>query len=585
MTPEAEIYTERIDDIPLLVSQQQKMGIAEVLDRVITPHGNRQGLSVGWLTTGWLSYILSEGDHRMVEVEEWVKGHQESLSRLIPHPLQVKDFTDDRLADVLSLLSQDEVWEEVEVQLGQHLIRVYDLKSDRIRLDSTSVSVYHDLEGQTLFRKGHSKDHRPDLAQFKVMLGALDPLGLPVATLVVPGNCADDPLYLPTFRRARKVVGQGGRLYIGDAKMGALETRAFIEAGDDFYLSPLAQVGDVGEVLQELLIPVFEGREDLQQIEAESGAAQEGGDEGEANDVEPLGLGFEGVRQQQASIDGQEIAWQERLLVIHSPQLARKGHKGLDGRLSRAEKALLELTPPRGRGKKQWEDLGKLEGAVEAILKKHRVGGLLEVSYTKEVEKRAVRKYKDRPARTEERIRYVVNVHHKGDAIYLARRMLGWRLYVTNAPKETWILLKRSRSIEAPPTSNTILPRLKGRPLGIRPFYVQREDHAKGMGRLMSLALRVLTLIEYVVRENLQVNNEALSGLYAGNHKRKTERPTTERLLKTFKGVALTLIELSDQTIRHVTPLSDLQRRILKLLGLSTSIYEDLTLPGDPIPI
>ena len=90
--------------------------------------------------------------------------------------------------------------------------------------------------------------------------------------------------------------------------------------------------------------------------------------------------------------------------------VARKRHKGLDGRLGRAEKALLELTPQRGRGKKQWEDLGKLEGAVEAILKKHRVDGLLEVCYAKEVEKRAVRQYKDRPARTEERIRYVSHV-------------------------------------------------------------------------------------------------------------------------------------------------------------------------------
>jgi transposase len=218
-------------------------------------------------------------------------------------------------------------------------------------------------------------------------------------------------------------------------------------------------------------------------------------------------------------------------------------------------------------------------------LKKHRVGGLLEVSYTKEVEKRAVRKYKDRPARTEERIRYVVNVHHKGDAIYLARRMLGWRLYVTNAPKENLDFAEAVKVYRGASHIEHNFARLKGRPLGIRPFYVQREDHAKGMGRLMSLALRVLTLIEYVVRENLQVNNEVLSGLYAGNPKRTTERPTTERLLKAFKGVALTLIELSDQTIRHVTPLSDLQRRILKLLGLSTSIYEDLTLPGDPIPI
>ncbi len=586
MTPDAKIDTERIDDIPLLVSQQQKMGIPEVLDRVIQPHGNRQGLSVGWLTTGWLSYIVSEGDHRMVEVEGWVKDHQENLSHLIPQPVRVKDFTDDRLADVLSMLSQDKMWDEVEVQLGQHLIRVYDLKRDPIRLDSTSVSVYHDGEDQTLFRQGHSKDYRPDLAQFKVMLGALDPLGLPLATLVVPGNSADDPLYLPTFRRVQKVVGTGGRLYIGDAKMGALETRALIAEGHDFYLSPLSQIGDVGEVLQALLIPVFEGKQALQRIDPAPVATQDDASEVEAfDDVEPLALGFEAVREQQACLDEQEIVWQERVLVIHSPRLARAGHKGLDGRLERAEKALLALTPQRGRGKKQWNDLGKLEGAVEAILKKHRVGDLLEVSYTKEVEKRSIRAYKDRPARTEKRIRYVVKVHYNAQAIHQARRMLGWRLFATNAPTENLDFAQAVKAYRGASNIEHNFARLKGRPLGIRPFYVKREDHAKGLARLMSLALRVLTLIEYVVRENLQDKDEALAGLYAGNPKRKTDRPTTERLLKTFKGIALTLVELSDQTIRHITPLSDLQRRILKLLGLSTSIYEDLTLPGDPIPL
>jgi transposase len=340
MTPEAKIYTERIDDIPLLVCQQKKMGIPDVLDRIIQPHGNRQGLSVGWMTTGWLSYIVSEGDHRMVEVEGWIKDHQASLSHLIPQPVRVKDFTDDRLADVLGEFSQDAVWDEIESQLGQHLIRVYDLNVDRIRLDSTSVSVYHDGEEQTLFRPGHSKDHRPDLAQFKVMLGTLDPLGLPLATLVVPGNCADDPLYLPCFKRAQKVVGQGGRLYIGDAKMGALETRTFIQAGDDYYLSPLSQVGNVGEVLHELLVPVFEGRQDLQRIDAEPMVPQDEANEAEIEgDADPLSLGFEVVRQQQAVLDDEALTWQERVLVIYSPQLARKGHQGLDRRIERAEKA------------------------------------------------------------------------------------------------------------------------------------------------------------------------------------------------------------------------------------------------------
>lgn len=58
-------------------------------------------MSIGWLTTAWLSYIVSESDHRMVEVETWAKEHIETLSALIPIPeavdvdvdVDVKDFT------------------------------------------------------------------------------------------------------------------------------------------------------------------------------------------------------------------------------------------------------------------------------------------------------------------------------------------------------------------------------------------------------------------------------------------------------------------------------------------------------------
>jgi transposase len=45
-----------------------------------------------------------------------------------------------------------------------------------------------------LFQLGHSQDHRPDLPQVKMMGSALEPLGMPVATDVVPGQRADDPL-------------------------------------------------------------------------------------------------------------------------------------------------------------------------------------------------------------------------------------------------------------------------------------------------------------------------------------------------------------------------------------------------------
>jgi transposase len=578
---EIEIRTERIDDVPLLMYQQKKMGIPEVLDEVIHPHGNWEGLSVGWLTTTWLSYILSQADHRMSEVEPWAEEQIETLLALLPEPVRVKDFTDDRLAGVLRWLSDDEIWEAIETQLGQRLVRVYDLKRGPVRLDSTTAAVYHDTEGNTLFRHGHSKDHRPDLPQFKVMLGALDPMGMPVATLVIAGNEADDGLYVPAIRHARQVVGQGGRLYIGDTKMDALATRAFVQAGGDYYLMPLAQTGEVPELLIGLLQPVWNGQQPLERIYAPT---DEESDNRGAETKKLLALGYEVTRSQEAVVEGQPVAWEERVLVVYSPSFAKRARRGLAQRLDRAEQALQALTPPRGRGHRQWDDLEALRARAQTILKKRRVEGLLEVSYVEEAERRSIRKYKDRPARTEEQRRYVVQVKRNHQAIAAARRLLGWRLYANNAPVAELSLVEGVWAYRGAPRIERNFQRLKGRPLGIRPLYVQREDHARGMVRLLSLALRVLTLVEYVVREGLQAAGETLSGLYAGNPKRQTARPTTERLLRAFRGITLTVVHLQDQTIRHVTPLSQLQQRILTLLGLPASIYENLALPVSSIP-
>jgi hypothetical protein len=59
---------------------------------------------------------------------------------------------------------------------------------------------------------GHRKAHRPDLPPVKVLLAAVDPLGMPVATEVVPGQGADDPSSIPAITRVREGLGQRGRL-------------------------------------------------------------------------------------------------------------------------------------------------------------------------------------------------------------------------------------------------------------------------------------------------------------------------------------------------------------------------------------
>ncbi len=161
-------------------------------------------------------------------------------------------------------------------------------------------------------------------------------------------------------------------------------------------------------------------------------------------------------------------------------------------------------------------------------------------------------------------------------AIYEVRRAMGWRLYATNAPVEKLSLSKAVNVFRGGPSIERNFARLKGRALGISPLYVQREDHVCGMVRLLTLALRVLTLEEHVARKELKSAGETLSGLYSGNPKRQTARPTTERLLKAFDSIYLSVVQLPNQAIRHVTPLSELQKRILALLGIKPAIYEGL---------
>ena len=68
------------------------------------------------------------------------------------------------------------------------------------------------------------------------MQAVLDPLGLPLATDVVSGERADDPLYVPCIERVQASLGRRGLLYVGDCKMAARETRARMAALGDFYL-------------------------------------------------------------------------------------------------------------------------------------------------------------------------------------------------------------------------------------------------------------------------------------------------------------------------------------------------------------
>lgn len=152
---------------------------------------------------------------------------------------------------------------------------------------------------------------------------------------------------------------------------------------------------------------------------------------------------------------------------------------------------------------------------------------------------------------------------------------LGWRVYVTNRPAEILdttqvVLAYRDQYLVEHP-----IGRFKGAPLSLSPVYLSRDDHVSGLVRLLAIAVRVLSLLECGIRQQLAAAPEAepLRGLYADQPSRTTRRPTAERILEACGNLTLTVVTLPTQVIRHLTPRSELQQRLLALAGLGDACY------------
>ena len=117
-------------------------------------------------------------------------------------------------------------------------------------------------------------------------------------------------------------------------------------------------------------------------------------------------------------------------------------------------------------------------------------------------------------------------------------------------------------------------------PLGIRPFYVRRDDQILGLTHLVTLALRVLMLFEVLVRRGQERGGEELAGLYPGQAKRVTARPTAKRVLEAIARARITLtqVESGGEVRWHLTPLPKLVKRVLGYLGLSEAVYTRLVI-------
>jgi transposase len=527
---------ERVDTIPLIIAILKKMGVQEIIDSIFIPHGNWSGLSYGQLAVLFITYVLHSLTHRFSGMESWVNQHKTVIERATGWQVGEKDATDDRLGRLSEILGQDEeAISECQLRIGQSIISAYQLPTEIARYDTTSFNVYHHPENgeNGILEFGHSKNHRSDLLQFKQGLATLDPAGVPILSETFAGNRADDPCYLPAWRRMVNALGKPDFLFIADCKAASCETRAAIDHGKGYYLFPLPMTGETPRHIEAF---VLNPEQALQEIVL---APKQDQDE----DVRVVGKGFVVDKQMETRLeDGTNHPWSERWMVSRSDAHAQRREKSFQSRLDKAENKLSKLKA------KSKDTVDSFRMRAEKILKACNVEAYLSLEINESITTK--KKYIGRgrpgpktPFKMVDIRSLTLTVNRNEETIERFRLLAGWRIFVTNVAESRMTLNQSTQYYRDEWQVERGFHRFKRGHIPALPLFLRLPERIKGLMLLLTLALQVLTLMEFVSRRELAKKDESISGLVPGNPKMKTKRPTAERLLSQFDNLHLLVEE------------------------------------------
>jgi transposase len=212
---------------------------------------------------------------------------------------------------------------------------------------------------------------------------------------------------------------------------------------------------------------------------------------------------------------------------------------------------------------------------VGKIIQKHHVSGLLEVAYEVTQTERTIRGRGERPTRTDLTATLTPQVSVDKEAVAWACFQKGWRVYATTAPVEKRSLERAVLAYRGLYLIERGFRRLKRQSLALTPMYLKAPTHLTGLSRALRIGRRVLGLLDYKARQALAVAGETMAGLTQGLPKKATATPTAQALLTAVDAISL----FPAGGHGYLTPLTGVQRQVLKVLGFSEKIYHCLAAP------
>ncbi len=536
---------------PLVAWVMRRTGLREILAEHVPATGREAVAPADALTLIVLNLTLARDP--LYELGAWADGLDPRAAGLPAPP--PGGYSDDRLARALDRLHEADR-ATLMTRAAVAAVRAFGVRTDRIHNDSTSVKAFGRIPGRARggleLRRGHSKDHRPDLRQLVYCLSISGDGAVPVHHRVYPGNRNDDTTHIETWDALRALRGSPDFLYVGDCKLCTEPQLGHIRAGGGTAVtSPPENLLEVKAFRRELRASVPDSREVWRRPAPGGGGATE------------YFRRFAGVRRTRA---GDALHW------FRSSRKRLRDRDDRERRLRQAEDDLAELAPKLNRGRlRRRPDILR---AVRAALARRRAEGLLAVRVRHHVETWRVRRRgrpgpSPAPYRIRRRTTYGLEVSRDAEALKAEARLDGvFPLLCTDPDLPPGAVLRAYKS----------QPALEKRFCQFKtihraaPLLFKRVSRVEANMGAFFLALMMQALLERELRRRLARPGAPPLRLYPED--REAPHPTASRLFKTFAGVSTyTLIQDGRPVEEHRDELSPTQRQALDMLGIPEETF------------
>lgn len=556
-----ELHSERLGPLPLVNHFLERLGLAELLERQVPTTDRRCAVAHAQALGVLLRSIIVEREP-IYRQQETVHGFAPAMFGLAA--AQMERLSDDRIGRALDQLfaaDRAALLTAVVVAVGQR----FGVQFDQLHNDSTSIAFcgqYRAATGRVLHGRrapaityGFSKDHRPDLKQLLFILTvAAD--GVPVAFRCADGNTSDSPTHIDTWNTLRAVAGRADFLYVADSKLCSYDNMDYIHRAGGRLVTVLPRSrqedGQFRKWIQ-TATPDWELAWDRPNPRRRHGPRDR----------------WYVFKATLPSIEAWPIIWVwSSLLTLH--QRARRQRQ-----IAAASEQLEALHQRLAKARARLRGATEIDLRVAEILDQFHVGRYLKVRRIVREEHRFKQTRRGRPGpdtayRKLTRRRYDIEWTIDNDAIAYDEKSDGMYPLLTNDRRLTPLQVLQAH--KGQPTIEKRFEQIKT-VHQIAPVFLKNEGRIEALFTLYFLALLVQALIERQLR--LAMQREGLEQLPLYPEQRRCKHPTTEQVLRLFSLTERHTLRSEQRTLQVFnTDLTDLQRQVLSLLGVSPLAFQ-----------